>query len=81
MQTLNSWVVIAADAVMPDTTREVYSFQDWTELPWLGDAGGPFWEQLPTGISGDSAATDEGRPGVLLISEQTYRDLTGDTAE
>jgi hypothetical protein len=74
-------VVIAADAVSPGAPREVYSFQGWESLPWLGDAGGPFWEQLPPGVSGDPSATDEGRPGVLLISEQTYRELTGTNAD
>lgn len=67
-------VIIAADATTQDT-GETYSFQGWEDLPWLGDAAGPFWNDLPAGVSGDPTNTDEGRPGVLLISESTYEEI------
>jgi hypothetical protein len=63
-------VVIVVDATT--STREPYSHQGWQSLPWLGDAAGPFWNDLPAGVSGDKSNTGEGRPGVLLISEDTY---------
>jgi hypothetical protein len=72
-------VVIAADAAA-QASGETYSFQGWNELPLIGDATGPFWDDLPAGVSGDPAATDEGRPGVLLVSEAMYDDIqNGDT--
>lgn len=64
-------VVIVADATATGT-REPYSHQGWDNLSWLGDAAGPFWNDLPTGVSGDPTNTNEGRPGVLLISEDSY---------
>jgi hypothetical protein len=65
--------VIVADAVTrAGPARETYSFQGWQQLPWLGDAAGPFWQQIPTGLSGDPANTNEGRPGVLLVHERHY---------
>jgi len=66
--------VIAADAA-PQTGGEPYSFQDWNELPLLGDAAGPFWDDLPAGVSGDPANTSEGRPGVLLVSEKSFEEI------
>lgn len=72
--------IIAADATTQDT-RETYSFQGWEDLPWLGDAAGPFWDDLPVGVSGDPANTDEGRPGVLLISESMFEEITGGSVE
>jgi hypothetical protein len=67
-------VVIAADATS-QANREPYSVGEWEGLPWLGDAAGPFWEDLPAGASGDPANTEEGRPGVLLISEETFEEI------
>ena len=67
-------VVIAADATS-EASGETYSFLGWENLPLLGDATGPFWNNLPAGVSGDAAATDEGRPGVLLVSESMYEDI------
>ncbi|MCB8984368.1 MAG: hypothetical protein H6659_11120 [Ardenticatenaceae bacterium] len=66
--------VIAADAA-PQTGGEPYSYQNWQELPLLGDATGPFWNDLPTGVSDDPANTDEGRPGVLLVSQTAFEDI------
>jgi hypothetical protein len=69
-------VVLAVDADGQTAgSSETYSFQGWQDLPLLGDASGPFWENLPAGVSGDPANTDEGRPGVLLISESTYQEI------
>ncbi len=71
-------VVIAVDATSQSVdNQEVYSFQGWEGLPWLGDAAGPFWDDLPAGVSGDPANTGEGRPGVLLISEEMFGELNG----
>jgi len=67
--------VIAADAA-PQTAGEPYSFQNWNELPLLGDAAGPFWDDLPAGVSGDPANTSEGRPGVLLVSEKSFEEIS-----
>lgn len=64
-------VVIVTDATT-QASGETYSFLGWEDLPLLGDATGPFWDELPAGVSGDPANTAEGRPGVLLISQQTY---------
>jgi len=73
-------VVIAVDATTQGD-RETYSFQGWENLPWLGDATGPFWDDLPAGVSGDPTNTAEGRPGVLLISETTYEEIKVGNAE
>lgn len=70
-------VILAVDATT--TSREPYSVGQWEGLRWLGDASGPFWDDLPAGVSGDPTSTEEGRPGVLLISEATFDELqTGD---
>lgn len=69
-------VIIAVDASgQPVGSGETYSFQGWEELPLLGDASGPFWNLIPAGVSGDPANTNEGRPGVLLVSESVYEDV------
>jgi hypothetical protein len=69
-------VVVAADAESEESASpETYSFQGWSALPSLGDAAGPFWNELPAGVSGDPNNIDEGRPGVLLISERTYEEI------
>jgi hypothetical protein len=69
-------VIIAVDASgQPVGSGETYSFQGWQDLPLLGDASGPFWTLIPTGVSGDPANTNEGRPGVLLVSESVYEEL------
>ena len=67
-------VVMATDA-STEASTETYSFLGWENLPLLGDAAGPFWNNLPAGVSGDRSNTNEGRPGVLLISEETYREI------
>lgn len=70
-------VILAVDASRAN--QEPYSVGQWESLRWLGDATGPFWDDLPAGASGDPANTNEGRPGVLLISEATFDQLqTGD---
>lgn len=67
-------VVIVADTITrAGPERETYSFQGWEQLPWLGDAAGPFWQQVPAGLSGDPVNTNEGRPGVLFVHEAHYR--------
>ena len=73
-------VVIVADATT-DGERETYTFQGWEGLPWLGDAAGPFWNDLPAGVSGDPENTDEGRPGVLLVSESAYEEIKAGNLE
>lgn len=73
-------VVIASDATNQDT-REPYSVGEWQGLTWLGDAAGPYWEDIPAGVSGDPSSTDEGRPGVLLISEDAYQQIEGEGSE
>jgi hypothetical protein len=67
-------VVIVADTITrAGPARETYSFQGWQQLPWLGDAAGPFWEQIPSGMSGDSVNTNEGRPGIFFVHETQYQ--------
>ncbi|MBE2200226.1 MAG: hypothetical protein IAE79_16550 [Anaerolinea sp.] len=67
-------VVMVTDAITHSGPgRETYSFQDWQQLPWLGDAAGPFWQQIPAGLSGDLTNTAEGRPGVLFVHEAQYQ--------
>lgn len=73
-QFLGVVLMVDADGQTIDSS-ETYSFQGWENLPLLGDASGPFWDDLPLGVSGDPANTDEGRPGVLLISQETYEEL------
>jgi hypothetical protein len=69
-------VVIVIDASgQVGETAETYSFLGWDSLPLLGDAAGPFWNNLPAGVSGDPANRNQGRPGVLLINESTYDDI------
>jgi hypothetical protein len=68
-------VVIVADVAaqnVPEASRETYTGGGWRQLPWLGDAAGPFWEQIPTGASGDPTNINEGKPGVLLVNENQY---------
>ncbi len=72
-------VIIAVDAATHGSDQ-VYSVGDWEELPWLGDAAGPFWEDLPT-VSGDRTSTSEGRPGVLLISDETYAEIKAQNSQ
>jgi hypothetical protein len=75
-------VVIVADVAaqeVPEASRETYSFGDWRQLRWLGDAAGPFWEQVPTGASGDPTNINEGKPGVLLVSAGQYEAVTLDS--
>lgn len=70
-------VVVAADGVAEESvSNEPYSFQGWSDLPVLGDAAGPFWNELPAGVSGDPSNTAEGRPGVLLVHEKMYEELS-----
>lgn len=69
--------ILAVDASGSGNTGQSYSFQGWDSLPLLGDASGPFWNLIPTGMSGDPANTNEGRPGVLLISQSTYQEIEG----
>lgn len=71
-------VILAVDATNT-TSAEPYSVDEWNGLTWLGDAGGPFWDDLPAGVSGNPDDTTEGRPGVLLISENTYEQITSGT--
>lgn len=67
-------VVMVADTITrAGPARETYSFQGWQQLPWLGDAAGPFWDQVPTGMSGDPVNTNEGRPGVFFVHETQYQ--------
>jgi hypothetical protein len=67
-------VVMVADTITrAGPGRETYSFQGWQQLPWLGDAAGPFWEQIPSGMSGDPVNTNEGRPGVFFVHETQYQ--------
>ena len=68
-------VIMAVDAA--GGNRESYSLNGWNDLTWLGDASGPFWDDLPLGNSGDPANTGEARPGVLLLSEKVYMEMMG----
>ncbi len=68
-------VIIVVDASGVAGSGQTYSFQGWDSLPLLGDSSGPFWNDIPTGVSGDPANTAEGRPGVLLISESKYEEI------
>lgn len=67
-------VILAVDAAGAGSGPS-YSHQGWNNLVWLGDASGPFWEDLPLGNSGDPANTGEARPGVLLISQDLYEEI------
>ncbi|MBK8900586.1 MAG: hypothetical protein IPM53_05340 [Anaerolineaceae bacterium] len=67
-------VILAVDATS-QASMDPYSAGEWNDLRWLGDATGPFWDDLPAGVSGDASSTDEGRPGVLLVSEATFDEL------
>lgn len=67
-------LVVDADGQALDSS-ETYNFQGWEDLPLLGDASGPFWNNLPVGVSGDPSNTDEGRPGVLLVSQSTFQEI------
>lgn len=69
-------VILAVDATTQANMMEPYSADEWNDLPWLGDASGPFWDDLPAGVSGDPSSTDEGRPGVLLVSEAMFDELS-----
>lgn len=69
-------VILAVDAAGAGS-GPAYSHQGWDDLAWLGDASGPFWDDLPLGTSGDPGNTGEARPGVLLISEDRYKEITG----
>jgi hypothetical protein len=67
-------VVLVVDAITRESASTVqYSSETWDGLPWLGDAGGPFWEKVPAGGSGDPTKTNEGRPGVLFVHEGQYQ--------
>jgi hypothetical protein len=68
-------VVMVADVAEQQgaiAASETYSHGPWQRLPWLADAAGPFWEQIPTGASGDPTNINEGKPGVLLVSEEQW---------
>lgn len=73
-QFLGVILMVDADGQSIDSS-DTYSFQGWEDLPLLGDASGPFWDDLPVGVSGDPANTNEGRPGVLLVSQGTYEEF------
>lgn len=73
-QFLGVILMVDADGQSIDSS-DTYSFQGWEDLPLLGDASGPFWDDLPVGVSGDPANTNEGRPGVLLVSQSTYEEF------
>lgn len=66
--------IMAVDTV-GHQRQETYSFQGWEDLPWLGNDTGPFWSDLPTGLSGDPENTEEGPPGILLVSQDTYESI------
>lgn len=67
-------VVMVVDAInRSGASAATFSSDGWDHLPWLGDAGGPFWQQVPAGGSGDPTKTTEGRPGVLFVHEEQYQ--------
>jgi hypothetical protein len=67
-------VALVVDAIARESaSMGAYTYGSWDHLPWLGDAAGPFWEQVPAGGSGDPARTTEGRPGVLFVHEGQYQ--------
>jgi hypothetical protein len=69
-------VVMVVDAITRESANMgAYTHGAWDHLPWLGDAAGPFWQQVPAGGSGDPAKTTEGRPGVLFVHEGQYQAL------
>jgi hypothetical protein len=71
---LGTVIVMDADGQSIHST-ETYNFEGWENLVLLGDASGPFWDNLPLGVSGDPANRDEGRPGILLVSQDRYEEM------
>lgn len=55
-------------------SNAVYMQNGWDNppLPWAADLPEPLMRQLPVGITNDPADVTVGRPGVLLVSEDTY---------
>lgn len=69
-------VVMAVDAINSDNVRYLDNPPDgWTSLRWLGDATGPFWQNLPVASSDDPTNEHAARIGVLLINEAVYNDV------
>lgn len=66
-------VVIAVDATTHGTHET--NIGEWEGVFWLGDATGPFWSDLPITGDADPNSITAGRPGVLLISEETFAEI------
>lgn len=49
-----------------------YSLKGWEDLPWIADMTSSLMRQMPAGTSGDPENVNQGRPGVLLVSEAEY---------
>ena len=71
-------VVIVVDATSSQNIGNPYSYGEWVNLRWLGDASGPFWEALPSSLPNDPTNVTIPRAGVLLINEAVYKDLVSD---
>lgn len=66
------------------TTRnadQTSNIGEWQDIFWLGDASGPFWSDLPITGGADPTITTAGRPGVLLISEETFAKIEAGEVE
>ena len=69
-------VIIAVDGTTHGA-NETVNIGEWQDMFWLGDATGPFWINLPITGDADPNLTTAGRPGVLLINEETFAEIDG----
>jgi hypothetical protein len=52
--------------------RQTYNFLGWKGLEWVVESSALMHSLLPTGYSGNPKKLYEGRPGALLVSEDTF---------
>lgn len=55
-------------------SKQIYKQQGWdiSPLPWIADVSEELMMKLPVGFLQDSKDMTGGRPGLLLVSENTY---------
>lgn len=54
----------------------LYSRNGWRKLSWIADVSERLMSQLPSGVSRNPKHIMEGRPGMILISEDRYHNIT-----